>query len=447
MATARLFLMSTHGPGSSQNAQISLSQKFDLTPIAELVVPRDEGGFLGYVWAFRDGSPLMRSDNPPQAGDLAVTTTRVSPGSDGVAVQRIFPVTGVIPGRPDVPELLGIRWNGDGWNNIVLLGDPIILDPPASFALLDERFNIRPGPRFAAKFINADPDEFVGFARANAVAANQTAAQVRLDWTWEEQLLAFQLARSGNPSSSDDPRVVELSERLRSLDIHPVERRPANFRSPDSIRRKCGDILTHAPDYTGKRTSGSRLDTEVWNRYGDLTEEELDDLVELVLEGRRILERAAVEGAPEAPDPDYDPHAAVIKGGYSEGVTRRRRGQRSFRKRLLQIVGPVCLITGDDASAPDTVLDAAHLYSFAKTGEHLPRGGTLMRKDLHALFDADLIAVDPSDWTVWVSPALAAHSQYSQLAGKKASEAWRPHLDDDLLAKRLAAARDLVNPE
>jgi hypothetical protein len=107
-------------------------------------------------------------------------------------------------------------------------------------------------------------------------------------------------------------------------------------------------------------------------------------------------------------------------------------------------VGPVCLITGDEASAPEAVLDAAHLYSFAKTGEHLPRGGTLMRKDLHALFDADLIAVDPDDWTVWVSPALMAHTQYSRLAGIVACQAWRPHLDPHLLARRLTEARDLA---
>jgi hypothetical protein len=439
VSESRLILMSTHGPGSARNAVISLSQKVNFDEIRRLpdedVLPSE-----GYVWAFRDGSPVMRADTPPRTGDLAITTSRIAPGTDGVVVHRIFPVIQLLPGRPDIPEQLGIRWNGDGWNNILLLDDPIVLEDPVPFPLLDARYAIRPGPRFASKFINADADEFLGFARANGVALVPLTGSKKLDWTWEEQLLAFRLARSGNPSSSKDPRVVELSQQLRQLDIHPVAGRPDNFRSPNSVRHKCGDIISHAPGYAGQKKSGSRLDKEVWARFGDFTDEQLDDLAELILAGLQPFDAPGFDGATGAGSVT-GPREVTIKGGFTEGSGRRRRGQQAFRKRLLDIVGPICLITGDEGSTPDTVLDAAHLYSFAKTGEHIPQGGTLMRKDVHALFDADLIAVDPDDWTVWVSPALDAFDAYSFLRGKTACDAWRPHLDHKLLADRLVTAR------
>jgi len=273
--------------------------------------------------------------------------------------------------------------------------------------------------------------------RENVIAA--LAGLRKLDWTWEEQLLAFRLARGGNPSSSKDPRVLELSQQLRQLDIHPVAGRPDNFRSPNSVRDKCGDIISHAPGYAGQTKSGSRLDTEVWARFGDFTDEQLDDVAELILAGLRPFDAPGFDSSSDV-GTSTGPHEVTIKGGFTEGSGRRRRGQQAFRKRLLDIVGPICLITGDGGSTPDTVLDAAHLYSFAKTGEHLPQGGTLMRKDVHALFDADLIAVDPNNWTVWVSPALDAFDAYSFLRGKTACQAWRPHLDGKLLADRLATA-------
>jgi hypothetical protein len=66
--------------------------------------------------------------------------------------------------------------------------------------------------------------------------------------------------------------------------------------------------------------------------------------------------------------------------------------------------------------APEPALEAAHLYSYARIGKHEDDGGLLLRRDLHALFDRGLIAIDPANRTVVVAdelkpfPALAALS-------------------------------------
>ncbi|WP_018544889.1 HNH endonuclease [Streptomyces sp. LaPpAH-108] len=76
-------------------------------------------------------------------------------------------------------------------------------------------------------------------------------------WTEDELLLAGALVvkngwrelRTGNPE------VLELSELLRSLPLHPSEALELpGFRSPDSVSRKTTDFATNHHLYTGKPT-------------------------------------------------------------------------------------------------------------------------------------------------------------------------------------------------
>ncbi len=87
----------------------------------------------------------------------------------------------------------------------------------------------------------------------------------QLDWTTDELILAFDLVRRHGERGvrSHHPDAIELSRVLRSLPVHPVHRREANFRSPESVQRKTFDIETGHPKYRGKRTKGSRLENLV----------------------------------------------------------------------------------------------------------------------------------------------------------------------------------------
>jgi hypothetical protein len=58
-----------------------------------------------------------------------------------------------------------------------------------------------------------------------------------------------------------------------------------------------------------------------------------------------------------------------------------------------------------------------HLYS--KTPHHDLRDGLLLRRDLHPLFDAGLIAINSNDWMICVSPALDRFEEIRQLRGTR----------------------------
>ena len=121
-----------------------------------------------------------------------------------------------------------------------------------------------------------------------------------------------------------------------------------------------------------------------------------------------IIERIGAVGF-QTPIDFSESLATQIIGGHTEAVVRRRKGQRSFRFKMMDKYGFNCAFSG---SQPPQVLEAAHLYSFAKRPEHSLTGGMLLRRDFHTLFDAKLMAVDPSSWKIQVAPSLMEYETY-----------------------------------
>lgn len=80
----------------------------------------------------------------------------------------------------------------------------------------------------------------------------------------------------------------------------------------------------------------------------------------------------------------------ISNGGFVMRRAKVRIGQPAFRAHLVRQYGPVCAFSG---VCHMEALDAAHLYSYAKTGKHYKEAGLLLRKDLHRLFDKGLITV------------------------------------------------------
>lgn len=93
------------------------------------------------------------------------------------------------------------------------------------------------------------------------------------------------------------------------------------------------------------------------------------------------------------------------------GVARRlltvRLGQGGFRTRVIQAYERRCAITGE-RSLP--ALEAAHIKPFSEIRRHDTRNGILLRADIHKLFDAGYVTIDPN-LKFHVSPALK--EQYS----------------------------------
>jgi 5-methylcytosine-specific restriction enzyme A len=85
------------------------------------------------------------------------------------------------------------------------------------------------------------------------------------DWAWEEIVLACDLVvKNGwQQLGADNPQVIELSQLLQRMDIHPVEVRGGKFRNPNGVGHKTGDIVTARPGYPGVRKNGGRRTAEI----------------------------------------------------------------------------------------------------------------------------------------------------------------------------------------
>lgn len=135
---------------------------------------------------------------------------------------------------------------------------------------------------------------------------------------------------------------------------------------------------------------------------------------------QRGAERAIERVSSRAPDLMYPSRRGMAEAEFSQGhveaFVRVRRGQQQFRQRLLRTQGSVCAFTG---SAPERVLEAGHLYSYASLGQHRDHGGLMLRRDVHRLFDDGWLAVSPSSLRIHVSSELKSFTQYAQLDGEQ----------------------------
>lgn len=105
-----------------------------------------------------------------------------------------------------------------------------------------------------------------------------------------------------------------------------------------------------------------------------------------------------------------------IEGGFTTITVRARVGQANFRAALVARYGNRCAITG---SQPREALDAAHLCSYATHGTHDVQGGLMLRKDIHRLFDAGLICINPETLCIDLHPDLDGFETYTVKHGAK----------------------------
>ncbi|GAA1011708.1 hypothetical protein Aple_012800 [Acrocarpospora pleiomorpha] len=80
----------------------------------------------------------------------------------------------------------------------------------------------------------------------------------------------------------------------------------------------------------------------------------------------------------------------------------RRLGQQAFQAVVLHAYDRRCAITGDKIRP---VLQAAHIRPITRGGAHRLDNGLLLRSDVHTLYDAGYLAVDPKH-RLLVSPRL-----------------------------------------
>lgn len=105
-------------------------------------------------------------------------------------------------------------------------------------------------------------------------------------------------------------------------------------------------------------------------------------------------------------------------------TVRQRKGQRKFREKLLKIYEGKCVFSNCSIKE---VLHACHINPHSISGINLSSNGLILRSDLHDLFDQNLIAIAPNDFTIRVSNKLL-NTDYYIFNNKKIK-----HRNDDKL--------------
>jgi putative restriction endonuclease len=106
----------------------------------------------------------------------------------------------------------------------------------------------------------------------------------------------------------------------------------------------------------------------------------------------------------QLPPNDYEARRRILRKVVA------RRGQSTFREALIGAYSGRCAVTGCDVIS---VLEAAHLRPYRGPNSNTLLNGLLLRADIHTLVDLSLLAFDPDQRTVVISPLVqGSHYEY-----------------------------------
>ncbi len=181
-------------------------------------------------------------------------------------------------------------------------------------------------------------------------------------WTWD----AF---GEENGAATFDEMVARIGRYRRTkIDIHTDRVGCLVLVEPFFLDES--EWIAPPADWAPNIVQGKRLDSEVG-------------------EGARIWRQVQLALARRMPM-----EHAVAEHRYGKPIlVHPRLGQGAFRLLVTDAYERRCAVTGE-RTLP--VLDAAHIRPYAAAGPHDLRNGLLLRKDLHALFDAGYVTVTPS---------------------------------------------------
>lgn len=193
----------------------------------------------------------------------------------------------------------------------------------------------------------------------------------RIPWAPDEVILALDLYFAEGALDDADPRVIELSQLLRSLPIHPAgDRRHPKFRNPNGVSLKLQNFLALDPGYGGKgMTRYSRTDERVFHVYADRP----DELARVATAIRSGLRAFPVEPVEEEQD-----EAAATEGRLlvRRHVARERKRPlrdkkvRQVQQREGRLACEVCGIEFSEFYGPigDGYIEVHHRLPLAASG-------------------------------------------------------------------------------
>lgn len=118
---------------------------------------------------------------------------------------------------------------------------------------------------------------------------------------------------------------------------------------------------------------------------------------------------------------------------FYEVLTRPEQSQ--FRKKVLNLYGPQCVITGCYVTE---ALEAAHVIAHSLSGDNSAQNGLPLRRDIHRLFDLGLISIDANNLRVVLDASI--QQEYKKQCRPELTFRKPPSIKNaDLLKQKLAA--------
>lgn len=237
------------------------------------------------------------------------------------------------------------------------------------------------------------------------------------------------------PSTTIDSRKTKIPKyrcnKGHSFDIpleEPVDvtKFKAVFNSFVPFKGQKKDLLQIRPFYIkgyNQNMSMQRLDSKVFKLFGDIEQKlQLDSANNILFPEQGYVKE------------EQSPYTIKIKDEREIilQAIKLRRGQQSFRKKLLEKYNQTCIITGCNIV---DILEAAHIKPYRGENDHHPNNGLLLRADIHTLFDLNLISINPYTFEVMVSDLLV-NSEYIKYDKQKLSSTIIDSLSQDALKFR-----------
>src|SRR5712691_4533633 len=127
---------------------------------------------------------------------------------------------------------------------------------------------------------------------------------------------------------------------------------------------------------------------------------------------KRFVKDAEVIPAPLPVRQPYKFKKGAAQKALKTVKAKERLGQVRFRTYLMLAYGGKCCVSGCSVGA---ALEGAHIDPFWGAPSDHPQNGLLLRRDLHALFDADLLAIEPDSGLIHFAAAALAFQEYRNL--------------------------------
>jgi hypothetical protein len=172
--------------------------------------------------------------------------------------------------------------------------------------------------------------------------------------------------------------------------------------------------------HKGDGTFISRIDASRNSRIWPVLDSDVDSLLSAV----RKKAHQFSQHENQNPDPHEPLNLEKIEDTTALRQVILRRYQSAFRQALLSKRPNCCAITG---TSELSVLEAAHIIPYAErfADRDKPENGILLRNDIHKLFDAHLISINPKTKEIEVSDRIRS-SDYLELRGVAVSDDLSP---------------------